>query len=423
MQSNTDPTSLLIAESPQPSKEWEGKIELAIEEGRLSADEWCDLRLDVGDPIFGTPDNCIVRPLTKNLILAAEKSFKTTFTMRLMLALSCGQTVFPQLPVPVPRRVLYIHGELSPPEIQDRTRAAMEDLLGSGFYQACNHRVNLCDAQGQEHLRDILDRQRGDLKPEVLVLDPWQEFIAGFDENAFKDMSLATKFVEKVIHDYELTVVIVAHEGKGSKKGVRGNSLIAGWRDTLISVKRPEQGNQVNVTIDPRWAPGVPSFSLTFKDGTLWPADPTSRRFSGQAEEIRQCVATKGGECTKAEVGQFLNLKDDSLRKALNRAEDKGAISIHDDVVTLPEGGRTAIPFLPPGRNGHPPIEGGCVRPPEPEPDNVCQPDRPLRESVAYPLDTAQTDRQTECGQRAHVRHADKCCLSGVGQPTASTFL
>jgi RecA-family ATPase len=93
--------------------------------------------------------------------------------MRLMLGLSCGKTLFPQFPVCQKKTVRYLHGELSPPEIQERTKAAMDGLDGSDFYQACNYRATLCSEDGQAVLRGILDRRKHQGRcPQVLVLDP-----------------------------------------------------------------------------------------------------------------------------------------------------------------------------------------------------------------------------------------------------------
>jgi RecA-family ATPase len=81
----------------------------------LSAQEWLKANFSVAESevIVGTTGNPLVRPLTKNLVQAPEKAFKTTFLMRLALGISTGETVFSSLPVKNPRRVLYLHGELA----------------------------------------------------------------------------------------------------------------------------------------------------------------------------------------------------------------------------------------------------------------------------------------------------------------------
>src|SRR5581483_3834945 len=95
-----------------------------------TAEEWIslNLNLEASEPIFGTAQNVIVGPRSKTLIEAAEKSFKSTFVMRIMMGLAMGVTIFPELPVHQPRKVLYIHGELSDSELISRTLGASSEL-------------------------------------------------------------------------------------------------------------------------------------------------------------------------------------------------------------------------------------------------------------------------------------------------------
>src|ERR1700730_12723772 len=86
----------------------------------LSAEDWlnADFRVEDSEVVVGAPENPLVRPLTKNLIQAPEKAFKTTFLMRLALGISTGETVFSSLPVRRALRVMYLHGELAPAELK-----------------------------------------------------------------------------------------------------------------------------------------------------------------------------------------------------------------------------------------------------------------------------------------------------------------
>ena len=87
----------------------------------LSAENWlkADLSVPESQVIVGTQANPLIRPLTKNLVQAPEKAFKTTFLLRLALGISTGETVFSYLPVKRSQRVLYLHGELSPAELKE----------------------------------------------------------------------------------------------------------------------------------------------------------------------------------------------------------------------------------------------------------------------------------------------------------------
>ncbi len=298
----------------------------------LSAEEWLTRSLDVEESeiVFGSPEQAIVRPLTKNLIEAAEKVFKTTFWLRAMLGLSCGTTLFPKLPVIRARKVLYVHGELSPPEIQERTRAGIQGLSRplTNFIQGRDLRINLIEARGQNVLRDLVR----EMQPDDLVLDPLQGFIFGFDENEFRDVSRATHFMDDLIEEFGVTIYLVTHTGKDHSRGTRGHSSLAGWRDTLFKLDR-KKNNVVEVKIDPRWASPL-EFNIEFKDGTMWPTERSA--FTPQETKIRKFLETQDGRATKDKIGEHLGLEGDTLRKAFERAGDDDAIVIDGDLVSLP---------------------------------------------------------------------------------------
>jgi hypothetical protein len=235
--------------------------------GILTAEQWLNLPVDTDEKrvLLGSASQPIVRTLTKNLIEGPEKSFKTSFLLRLTLGMSCGLTVYSPLPVLGPRRVLYIHGELSPPEIQERTRSAVVDLKRplDNFFQVRDLQLHLIRQQGQDRLRQIIEI----VNPDDLVLDPWQAFIVGCDENEFKEVSRACSFVDHLIEDYNLTAHIATHTGKDKRRGTRGHSVLAGWRDTLTKLERAKGQGRVTVKIDPRWAAPLPPVRLGIQPG------------------------------------------------------------------------------------------------------------------------------------------------------------
>jgi len=305
----------------------------------LTAEEWLKLDIEVGDPIFGTPDHCIVRPYTKNIVEAPEKTFKTTFMLRLMVGLSSGRMLFPKLPAQKARKVLYMHGELSPPEIKERTRDAIQGLPRpvENFLQGRDLEVRLSDKKGQNNLKSLV----GEWEPEILVLDAWQSFIYGVDENSFSEVSNVTHFLDELIDEFGVTLFLVTHMGKDHSRGTRGHSSLAGWRDTLFRLERGKKSSLVvTVTVDPRWAAPVEPFNLLFENGTVWPTDKSG--FTGDQEKMRACVERSGGVATKADVanalGKDMNKENDkvALNKALKRAERAGAIRIDGDEIHLP---------------------------------------------------------------------------------------
>lgn len=314
-----------------PNESLEGKSQIP---GIYTMQDWLKLQLstDEKEIVIGTPENSIIRPKTKNLIEAAEKSFKTTFLLRLLGGLSCGETVFPELHVVRPRRVLYLHGELSNPEIKERTTSLAKSLQSRNFTNFWQGRVlnaHLIREDGRAELRKLIEA----CEPDDVAIDPWQSFIVGHEENSYKDMSEATQFCSQLIENYGVTLWIPIHLGKNPSKGARGHSTIAGWRDTKIKLTRND--GSITVDVDPRWGTPPRPFSLRFRNGTLWPDEGLSS-FTEQATRMREFLKLKGGSVSTDSLREHLGLNLDAFRKALDRAQKQGAVVRGEDSVGLP---------------------------------------------------------------------------------------
>jgi len=313
----------------------------------MSGEEWLnmDFGADHNDALIGTPQSSIVRPGTKNLIEAPEKAFKTTFLLRLSVALSTGRTVFPSLPVSQTKRVLYLHGELSLPEIKERLEGAVQNLPRplNNFLQGRSLDASLVTDEGREVIRDIVDAHH----PDVLVIDPWQSFIAGTDENNFKEISGATGFLDRLIEDHNLTVFLAAHQGKNPKKGARGHSSLGGWRDTRFNLRKSGSSG-LTITVEPRWAKPLKDLLFTFKAGTVWEGD--GPKWTEQQLQMRELVKQGGGTIPRELIGKALGLEGSSLRTAVMRASDVDAIKTSGELVMIPDESQS-IPESP-----HPPI-------------------------------------------------------------------
>src|SRR5271169_3324521 len=124
------------------------------------------------DAILGSYSNPVIRPGTKNTIEAPEKAFKTTFLLRLCMGLAAGISVFPEIPIvrTAGMKVLYLHGELSMREIEERTVAAARDIPPEklvNFYTGKDLGVHLL--KGQTQLKELLNHYQ----PDILALDPY----------------------------------------------------------------------------------------------------------------------------------------------------------------------------------------------------------------------------------------------------------
>jgi len=70
----------------------------------------------------------IIRPGTKNIIEAPERTFKTSMVLRFTIGMAGGHTVYPSLPVARPVSVLYIHGEMTVKELAERRKSSLQHI-------------------------------------------------------------------------------------------------------------------------------------------------------------------------------------------------------------------------------------------------------------------------------------------------------
>lgn len=297
----------------------------------MSAEQWltAEFKVEESDVLLGSAQNALVRPLTKNLVQAPEKAYKTTFLLRLALSLASGRTLFPSLPAQRAIPVLYLHGELNPAELKERLLAAIQEVPRplNNFFQGRSLNASLVTDEGRGVIRKLVE----EYKPNIFVIDPWQSLIAGADENSFKEISGATSFLDKLIEEYGLTLFIAVHEGKNASRGARGHSLLAGWRDTKFGLKR--NGTGLMVDVDPRWGTPPAPLKLNLRGGTLWEGnDP---KWTKQAEAIRNLVSANGGKLSREQAGLGLELEGSSLRMALIRAQSSGAIRFEGGLIVL----------------------------------------------------------------------------------------
>jgi hypothetical protein len=294
----------------------------------MTSEEWAakDFSAEETDSLIGTATNAIIRPLTKNLVLAPDKAFKTTFLMRLMASLAAGVTIFDELPVNKAYKIVYFHAELNPTEIQQRVVASVGGVDPQGrFVHVRDIKTHLIEESGQQFIAEMIVHY----KPDVIVLDPWQDLIAGYDENSSKDTSTARLFMSGLIDTFKVTLFLIQHEGKDGSKGGRGHSGMAGWRDTLIRLSRRDGGNLVRVIVEPRWGEKV-TLELTLKDGTLAPAITSG--FTTQQLNLRAFLKEHPDGATPQHIADGLEITSDACKKMVQRA-------LKDDAVIKNAGG------------------------------------------------------------------------------------
>ena len=116
--------------------------------------------------------------------------------------------------------------------------------LGAAF-EMIGQAPNLNDADDVEDLREALKASQADMAKKgvrlgVVVIDTLSASIPGADENTAKDMSPVLTALQALAVELGLLVVVVAHTGKDSERGLRGWSGLMANADGLIMLESPD---------------------------------------------------------------------------------------------------------------------------------------------------------------------------------------
>ncbi len=193
--------------------------------------------------------------LTKSLVEVFSKRGvgKTFFTLSLCLCIARGTGKFMEWPVHKARRVLYVDGEMSGSELQERLRKFCAgnaprnlDILASDtFYQLFQTSMNLASVAQQEQFMGLLDalEAQGRLQ-EVVALDNKSALTCGTEENSNTEQQGFGNFLKALRHR-GLTAVVVHHAGKTGDQ--RGASGFEDPFDLVIKLEEPKADDEASI--------------------------------------------------------------------------------------------------------------------------------------------------------------------------------
>ena len=112
----------------------------------------------------------------------------------------------------------------------------------AGHMQFIGAAPNLNDDEDVTDLRNVLHAQKQEMGARgirlgIVVIDTLSASIPGADENAAKDMSKILSTLQRIGNELEVFVLLVAHFGKDTERGLRGWSGLTANADSLIQVQ------------------------------------------------------------------------------------------------------------------------------------------------------------------------------------------
>jgi len=128
-------------------------------------------------------------------------------------------------------RVLYLQFEMGTGVLQWRMRQT--GMSYENVYVGTTFSMKLDKKSGQ----DVLKAELEAIEPQVLILDPLYKILSG-DENTAQDVEIILDFLDEMIDAFGLSVLIVHHAGYDLSRGGRGSSVLEGWVESYIEMKK-----------------------------------------------------------------------------------------------------------------------------------------------------------------------------------------
>jgi len=184
------------------------------------------------------------------LLAGAPKSCKTWLALDLAVAVASNTHCLGALPVRADGPVLVYAAEDAQPILRERLAAlvavrglALDALPVSVIVEPV---LRLDTERDQERLAETLRL----LRPRLVVLDPLIR-LHRLDENSSRDVSTLLSYFRQLQREYAVALLLVHHmrKGGGSRPGenLRGSSDLHAWGDTLLYLRRTQDGIVLSV--------------------------------------------------------------------------------------------------------------------------------------------------------------------------------
>jgi len=187
-----------------------------------------------------------------------------------------------------------------------------------------------------ERDRDALTGTLGELRPKLLVLDPFVR-MHRVDENLSRDVAPLLAYLRELQRRFHVAVVLVHHARKGGAKlragqALRGSSDFHAWGDSNLYLCR--QGEQLTLSVEHRAAAAIAAVSLQLAvDGdsvalTAIDGTPTSTIVAPPTltEKIETQLADATEPLTAAEIRKHCRVRNATLTIALTDLVDAGRV-------------------------------------------------------------------------------------------------
>jgi hypothetical protein len=182
------------------------------------------------------------------MVYAARGVGKTWVALEMAISIAMGRD-FLAWPVPKPRRVLFIDGEMPLASLQFRLRNLLGStplpadltLISSQLLWQDSAPLNISQPKQQLRVDDLLNEMKVEGKaPDLIILDNLSSLVTGIDENSNSDLDQFLQWLVK-LRSQGYAVMAVHHAGKNGDQ--RGGSRREDLLDTVVKLEKRESLN------------------------------------------------------------------------------------------------------------------------------------------------------------------------------------
>jgi hypothetical protein len=197
----------------------------------------------------------LIRPLwmasAVGIVGGEPKTFKTWLTGEISHAVATGQPAFGLFDVEAQGSVLVFHHE----DGQQQMRSRFESIATAHGTRIEDIPICFLDVPAL-HLDDstqveALRMTVSELKPRLIVLDPFVRLVRGLDENSASDVARVLGELRQIQRDFDVAVLLVHHMRKSRTahpgQQLRGSGDFAAWTDSAIYVGRSGEDRLLTV--------------------------------------------------------------------------------------------------------------------------------------------------------------------------------
>ena len=251
-------------------------------------------------------------------LFGQAKSGKSYLCIQLARCIASGDNF---LGIPTQKApVLYLQFELGEGILQYRMRSTGKDY--EGVYVGTTFSMKLDKREGQDQFLKAISA----VQPQVVIIDPFYKVISG-DENEAHDVLIILNFLDEVIDTYNCSIFIIHHAGKELERGGRGSSVLEGWVDSYIEIRKvSEKDEPLRCKISPKMLrhsalPPKPTEIILAPDFEFILAEKRKTTYDRVRELLVEHGVVTGGELIASGVGNRKSIYD-----ALSKLAEAGDV-------------------------------------------------------------------------------------------------